>query len=62
MKISYKSIVLALLFVFVSSSLMASQFVVVIDAGHGGKDAGAVGRTKLMEKDLNLDVSRRVAS
>ena len=31
-------------------------FTVVIDAGHGGKDAGAVGR-KYYEKNLNLDVS-----
>lgn len=39
----------------------AAPFVVVIDAGHGGKDAGAVGR-KVQEKDLNLDVSLRLAS
>lgn len=32
------------------------RFTVVIDAGHGGKDAGAVGRM-LREKDLNLTVS-----
>ena len=31
-------------------------YTVVIDAGHGGKDAGAVGRIS-MEKDLNLTVS-----
>ena len=31
-------------------------YTVVIDAGHGGKDAGAVGR-RLKEKDLNLTVS-----
>lgn len=30
---------------------------VVIDAGHGGKDPGAVGKTKLQEKDVVLDVS-----
>ncbi|MFA5338566.1 MAG: N-acetylmuramoyl-L-alanine amidase [Candidatus Omnitrophota bacterium] len=33
---------------------------VVIDAGHGGNDPGAVGRTGLKEKDLVLDVARRV--
>ena len=37
-----------------------SELKVVIDAGHGGHDAGAIGRTGLREKDFNLDVSRRV--
>lgn len=35
--------------------------VIVIDAGHGGSDPGAVGVTGLMEKEVNLDVSLRVA-
>ncbi len=33
---------------------------VVLDAGHGGKDPGAVGKTGVKEKDLALDVARRV--
>ncbi len=33
---------------------------VVIDAGHGGHDTGAIGRSGLMEKDVNLDIARRV--
>ena len=35
---------------------------IVLDAGHGGHDSGAVGPGGLMEKDLVLDVTRRVAS
>jgi N-acetylmuramoyl-L-alanine amidase len=35
--------------------------VVVIDAGHGGHDEGALGRSGLREKDLVLDVARRLA-
>jgi N-acetylmuramoyl-L-alanine amidase len=35
--------------------------VIVLDAGHGGHDSGAVGPTGLMEKDVVLDVTRRVA-
>jgi N-acetylmuramoyl-L-alanine amidase len=33
---------------------------VVIDPGHGGTDEGTVGRRGLMEKELVLDVARRV--
>jgi N-acetylmuramoyl-L-alanine amidase len=35
--------------------------VLVLDAGHGGHDSGAVGPGGLQEKDLVLDVTRRVA-
>jgi N-acetylmuramoyl-L-alanine amidase len=34
---------------------------IVLDAGHGGNDPGAVGPTGLMEKELVLDVTRRAA-
>jgi len=34
--------------------------VVVIDPGHGGKDPGAVGPTKLKEKDVVLDIGLRL--
>jgi N-acetylmuramoyl-L-alanine amidase len=33
----------------------------VLDAGHGGHDSGAIGPAGLMEKELVLDVTRRVA-
>jgi len=36
--------------------------VVVIDAGHGGEDGGAVGVSGLVEKDLNLDIAKRLAA
>jgi len=35
--------------------------VIVLDAGHGGHDSGAVGPGGLQEKDLVLDITRRVA-
>lgn len=34
---------------------------VVVDAGHGGDDHGAEGPRGLLEKDLTLDVARRLA-
>jgi N-acetylmuramoyl-L-alanine amidase len=33
---------------------------VVVDAGHGGTDPGAMGRSGLREKDVNLDVAKRL--
>lgn len=33
---------------------------VVIDAGHGGHDPGAIGRSGLREKDINLDIAKRL--
>lgn len=36
--------------------------VVVIDAGHGGEDAGAVALDGTLEKDLNLEISKLIYS
>lgn len=44
---------------YCSSSLWAKEFIVVIDAGHGGKDPGAVGKIS-KEKDINLKVALKV--
>lgn len=34
---------------------------ICIDAGHGGKDPGAIGRSGLNEKDINMQVALKVA-
>ncbi len=39
-----------------------SRILVSVDPGHGGKDPGAIGIGGLREKDVVLDISRRVAS
>lgn len=36
--------------------------VIAIDAGHGGKDPGAIGRNKTLEKDITLQVALRLAA
>jgi N-acetylmuramoyl-L-alanine amidase len=33
---------------------------IVVDPGHGGKDPGAIGRSGVMEKDVVLDISKRL--
>lgn len=38
----------------------ADQLTVVIDAGHGGMDGGAVGISGVLEKDLNLQVAKKL--
>jgi N-acetylmuramoyl-L-alanine amidase len=35
---------------------------VVIDPGHGGKDPGAIGKLGLVEKDIALDMAKRIRS
>lgn len=44
------------LLIFITSTISAQKFVVVIDPGHGGKDPGAV-RGSYKEKDINLAVA-----
>ncbi|MES0874051.1 N-acetylmuramoyl-L-alanine amidase [Sinimarinibacterium thermocellulolyticum] len=41
--------------------LQSRPVVIAIDAGHGGQDPGAKGRSGLLEKDVALKVSRKLA-
>ena len=36
------------------------ETIVVVDAGHGGKDPGKIGVNDVLEKDLNLAIAKRV--
>lgn len=38
------------------------DIVVVVDAGHGGKDPGALGKYKVREKDIVLSIAKSLAS
>lgn len=38
-----------------------SLLTVIIDAGHGGEDGGAVGKNGIYEKELNLSISEYIA-
>lgn len=44
-----------------SAALRDKPIVITIDAGHGGEDPGAKGKTGLREKDVALSVSRKLA-
>ena len=40
----------------------AKVFTVVIDAGHGGKDTGAIGKNKVREKHVVLAIAKKMAA
>ncbi len=44
-----------------SQPLVYEERVIVIDAGHGGKDPGAIGYGGIREKDINLAIALKVA-
>jgi N-acetylmuramoyl-L-alanine amidase len=45
-----------------SSSNLLKTFIVVIDAGHGGKDPGASGKNGAKEKNVVLTIAKRLAN
>lgn len=50
--------ILFIILILISFSIEAQdKFLVVIDAGHGGHDSGAVGYGGVLEKDINLLIS-----
>jgi N-acetylmuramoyl-L-alanine amidase len=45
-----------------ASTLLGKLRRIVVDAGHGGKDPGAIGPSGLMEKDVTLAMAKRLAT
>lgn len=39
---------------------LRNQIIILIDAGHGGEDPGAVGRNKSLEKNVNLAIAKKL--
>ncbi len=41
---------------------LRNQKIILIDAGHGGEDSGAVGKNKSQEKNVNLAIAKKLVS
>lgn len=63
-KLFYGFFTVCIGFVFMMAGFAVSANappVIILDPGHGGEDGGAVGITGTLEKDLNLDVAKKMA-
>lgn len=45
-----------------TSSMPKAEYSIVIDAGHGGRDSGAVGKSGITESELNLKYAKQLKS
>ena len=56
MTINKRKIALLIVLMLLPGVILAKHFTLVVDAGHGGRDKGALGRHSY-EKDINLAVA-----
>jgi len=68
--VAFLATMLALILVFQASDHITTELavntsehfpVIILDAGHGGEDGGAVGVNGVQEKDLNLSLTQQLA-
>ncbi len=45
----------------VMTSIVSSEPILILDAGHGGVDGGAVSASGIVESELNLEITKRLA-
>lgn len=58
MAVSFKHIIVSN-YILVSATPTESKLI-IIDAGHGGIDGGAVGQNNIIEKDINLAIAKKL--
>ena len=46
----------------VKKSSQISQNIILVDAGHGGEDSGAIGKNKSQEKSVNLAIAKKLVA
>ena len=46
----------------VKKSTQKDQRIILVDAGHGGEDSGAIGKNKSQEKSVNLAIAKKLAA
>ena len=46
----------------VEKSTKKDRAIILVDAGHGGEDSGAVGKNKTREKDVNLAIAKKLVN
>ena len=44
----------------VKKSIQMTQKIILVDAGHGGEDSGAIGKNKSQEKSVNLAIAKKL--
>ncbi|OCG16333.1 hypothetical protein A9G24_04885 [Gilliamella sp. App6-5] len=57
-----KKLITIFMLLLLCSSVYAANIVVAVDAGHGGKDSGAIGKNNLYEKTVTLSIAKKLTT